>query len=174
MKIYKITEAMESCQKSAMVEKECNYITVNGHFAHSFISKLIRLFSMGRVNHISVEYNGVVYEAVEGRGVIETPVTKWDSSTVVESYTIKIKNKDAERNLRKFIKEQKGKKYDYLGVLSFIWVFLSPKKGKWFCSELGAVAIYKALFLPVGEVDNQRISPHVCMMIARIASITSQ
>jgi hypothetical protein len=41
------------------------------------------------------------------------------------------------------MEKQVGKKYDLWGVLSFVWIFLKEKKGRFFCSELAFIALMK-------------------------------
>jgi len=148
----------------------------NVHYGKGIISKLIRLFSQGEFNHTSVEIGGNVYEArahlpswlarflnkflafdcFKEYGVIKTPVHSWDNSTVVGSRTLKI-DPQQELLVEGWLNQQVGKKYDTLGVLSFVWALTREKKGKWFCGEYNYVALMKALNI---EVYNQRKSPH--------------
>jgi len=129
----------------------------NTHYSNKLLSKLIRLFSQGEYDHTSIEVNGYVYEAKIRVGVIKTPVKKWNSSTVVDSRTLKI-SPYRTKKVEQWLNEQVGKKYDIFGVLSFVWVLFKEEKGRWLCSELAYVALMKAL--NVKSDYNQRKSPH--------------
>lgn len=128
----------------------------NAHRGNALISRLIRLFSP-KYNHISIEIDGFIYEA-HAPGITKTPVKKWDSSTVVETISIRPISKE---KVVSFLDKQVGKKYDFMGICSFIWVFMKPQKDRWYCSELAQVALYKALGIRSTADDyNQRVSPY--------------
>ena len=125
------------------------------HSQDTIISILIRLITRGKFNHVSIRSGKYVYEAHIKKGVTKTLYSKWDNSTVVECIEIKSKR---EKEVVKFLNQQVGKKYDLSGVLSFLSIVTKPKLGKWFCSELGAVAYDKLRGKNV-NFDNQKISP---------------
>jgi len=133
-------------------------ITFHIHYGNHLVSKLIRYFSNGNFNHVSIHLGDFIYEAKEGAGVIKTLVSKWDKSTVVESYSFEGSDL-SEQRVFKFLEEQVGKGYDYTGILSFIWGFRHPVEGKFYCSELGFVTLAKWLNIPSESYDNQKVSP---------------
>ena len=135
-------------------------ITYNAHYGYGIVSTLIRWFSRGRYNHISIELDGVVYEAKEGKGVIATTKGAWDDSTVVDSISFEL-SPFAETEIFVFLQEQIGKKYDYRGVLSFLWGFTRPRMGRWFCSELAFVTVVKMRGLKGSDFQEKRVSPHL-------------
>lgn len=123
-------------------------ITFNSHKGNHLLGKLIRFFSRGKFNHTSINLNGVIYEAHINCGVRKTEEKDWDNKTVVAQTTFKI-DVHTHRTLKYWLDRQVGKKYDLFGVLSFIWRFFKPQKGKWWCSELAMVVLAKQFSLPV-------------------------
>jgi hypothetical protein len=53
---------------------------------------------------------------------------------------------------RKWFQDHEGKSYDYVGLLRFVFGFLSPSRDKWFCSRACADAL--------GLMDGWRESPN--------------
>jgi len=141
-------------------------ITFHSHRSDTIIGKLIRFFSRGNNNHISIEYRQYVYEAVEGKWVIKTHIADWCRETVVDSIQIQIKNKD----VITFLEKQVGKKYDYFGVVSFIFSLLRPREWYWFCSELAMVILVKSQGMSGSDFDNQKVSPHLFWGILKLMS----
>jgi len=129
------------------------------HRGEAKISKLIRFFSRGEYNHVSIRTHRYIYEAHIKQGVIKTPINKWDDSTVVITTKISVSNAGY-TNMIKFLNEQVGKKYDIMGILSFFFILLPPRKGYWYCSELASVALEKAK-IKDGMLDNRKISPQM-------------
>lgn len=142
-------------------------IIFNFHYGYGLISTLIRWFSRGRYNHVSIQLGDFTYEAIEGKGVIKTLTKKWNADTVVESVVLTISDK-AEQDLFKFLEEQVGKKYDYRGVLSFLWGFTRPKEGAWFCSELAMITFVKTKGLRASDFEGERVSPHLFAGILKL------
>lgn len=131
------------------------FITYNSHKSRTLLGKLIRFFSRGKFSHTSINLNGVIYEAHIGTGVRTIQEKDWDGKYILSSTTFKI-DVHTHRELKYWLDRQVGKKYDLWGVLSFIWRFAQPQKGKWFCSELAMVTLAKQFHL---YEYNQRQSP---------------
>jgi hypothetical protein len=131
------------------------FVTFNSHRSNTILGKTIRFFSRGKFNHTSINLNGIIYEAHIWCGVRMTQQDIWDNSTVKTSTTFDI-DVHTHRKLHYWLNRQVGKDYDLWGVLSFIWRFAKPTKGKWFCSELAVVVLAKLFALPT---YNQRQSP---------------
>lgn len=131
----------------------------NAHKSNKLVSRLIQFFSKGKLNHISIELDGYIYEAHIHTGVRKVHVDEWDDSTVIASQTLKISSY-RKKKVKEWLDEQVGKKYDIFGVLTFVWAIFDEREGKWFCSELAKVALMKALGIDSKKVDyDQRISP---------------
>ena len=123
------------------------------HRGNHLLGKVIRFFSRGDFNHVSIRIGKYVYESHIDTGVTKTLYSKWESWSVVESFLVEVEDTKA---IEKWLKKQVGKKYDIWGVLSFMWIWAKPAEGKWFCSELAMVTLAKALEL---DTYNQRQSP---------------
>ena len=132
-------------------------ITFNFHRGNKPISRMIRLFSGGQYNHVSIKIGRTIYEAHIKNGVTKTSQGLWNDETVAVSAPFEF---PYEKEAKKFLEKQVGKKYDILGIFAFLWVFAKPKKGKWYCSELAQVALYKALGIKSTDSNyQQKVSP---------------
>ncbi len=117
---------------------------LNFHHWDKLISKIIRFVSGGFYNHVSIQIDWVIWEAHIDCGVRRVNIEEWDDTTVHSSRSLYVPPK-RQKLLSDWLDKQVGKKYDLLGVLSFVWIFLKGKKGRWYCSELAMVALMKAL-----------------------------
>jgi len=131
------------------------YITFQSHKGDHLLGRLIRFFSNGMFNHSSIDLNGVIYESHIHTGVRKVLKEDWSDRTVVSCTTFRI-DVHTHRKLKYWLDRQVGKKYDLWGVLSFIWIFAKPSKGRWYCSELSMVTLAKLFSLPLYD---QRQSP---------------
>jgi len=129
------------------------------HYSKTLLGFLIRLFSFGRFNHVSIRLGNYVYEATARRGVIRTLYTKWDDRTMVFSKKIELTPDEYQRAFI-WLNQQIGKKYDFIGILSFIFFFLPPRKGWWYCSEYAICALAKAKG-KTKQIQNQKVSPQL-------------
>jgi hypothetical protein len=131
------------------------------------LAKTIRFVSGGECNHVSVQIGGYIYESNPIAGVTRR---RADMDMRNPSVSISFGNLD-EEEMTCFLEEQIGKKYDYVGALSFLWVFFRPRIGRWYCSELGMVALMKGLGMRSWEYD-QKQSPqslnYQCQIIRKI------
>lgn len=142
-------------------------ITFNFHRTHTLLGKLIRFFSGGMVNHVSVKIGEYIWEALFSikivnrrlkiiARVIKTHESEWDKDyQVVKKYNVET---CYESTIVYWLDKQVGKKYDWRGVLSFIFPNLKEKKDRWNCSEMGTVVLAKALNMASGTY-NKRQSP---------------
>lgn len=163
-------------------------ITFNAHRGDKLLSKLIRLLSRGNYNHVSIELRGHIYEAhihipswiakalntffafncFREYGVLKTPVELWDNSTVVASQTLKI-SPEREEEVYSFLEKQVGKKYDTRGILSFLFIYLKPRMGYFYCSELAVITLYKAFGMGKEDYDElQNVSPHLFWIMLKL------
>jgi len=60
--------------------------------------------------------------------------------------------------VKDWLNQQLGKGYDWMGILSFIWFFITPKEGKWYCSELAYVVLMKIFDISQYSYD-QKVTP---------------
>lgn len=118
-------------------------IYIIGYRGISWTSKIIRRFTFGPFSHVEWLINP---QTLEGFGAFEKlggvdftgphlhkPETKYDIWSI--SCTSREKKLFEEFNL-----EQKGKKYDWPGILGFAKFKNNEDPDKWFCSELVAAA----------------------------------
>lgn len=133
------------------------------HRGRTLLGKLIRVFSSGSYDHVSIRNGKYVYEATP-IGVVKVPYKEWNSDTVHMELEVKSKY---EKQVIKWLNKQVGKGYDYSGLLSFISIITKPVKGKWYCSELGMVT-YSKLMGQDGDIDNQKISPYLLYKIIQL------
>jgi uncharacterized protein YycO len=129
------------------------------HYSKTLLGFLIRLFSFGRFNHVSIRLGNYVYEATIKGGVIRTLYTKWNSETVVFSKKIEITQEEYQRAYI-WLNKQVGKGYDVLGIVSFLFFFLPPRKGYFYCSEYAICALAKAKDR-TDSIQNQKVSPQL-------------
>lgn len=135
-------------------------ITFQAHRGNALLSRAIRLLSP-RYNHISIRLGDLVYEAHIKTGVTCTPYKEWKGKkTVVAKRSFELDDKQTMRVVL-FLNKQVGKGYDVLGIFSFIWIYFKPRMGKFYCSELAQVALYKMLGIhSTAEDYNQKVSPY--------------
>jgi hypothetical protein len=124
-------------------------ITFTFTYRKGFIPSLIRWFSKGKWSHVIIGVDGVFYEAIGGRimgvnGCVMSPKVfsqhqgKYEP---IEYETIIIDNEPYQRKeVLKFLDNQVGRRYDYLGFLSFGFRFLQGKANSYYCSELALKA----------------------------------
>ena len=129
------------------------------HYSKTFLGFLIRLLSLGRFNHVSIRLGNYVYEAHINTGVRRTLYTKWNNETVVQIKEVLLEQDEYQR-VYSWLNKQVGKKYDLLGIFSFLFFFLPPRKGYWYCSELAICSLAKAKN-KTDQIQNQKVSPQL-------------
>jgi uncharacterized protein YycO len=117
-------------------------IEVRLYRGRGLISRLIRWQTRGRYDHASIVVDGVLYEALQGRGVVQSRAVL-DCRRHDRFHTWVDEERLAE--LQNFLTAQVGKPYDWTMVLRFISRRQESRKskGKWFCSELVFAALNK-------------------------------
>ena len=130
-------------------------IRYNFHRWDKLLSKLIRFFSGGFYNHTSIEINGIIYEAHIHTGVRKAYLDEWDDTTVKTYFEYDLWPK-REKLVEDWLKRQVGKKYDTLGVLSFLWRFIPQRMGAWYCSELAMVSFMKLHKIDKGNYKQKK------------------
>ena len=137
----------------------------------SLISKAILLCS--EYSHVSIESGLFIYEAHIHTWVRKVLRTEWDDTTIIHTMDFDRWPKH-EARMVSWLEKQVGKKYDILGVFSFIWIFLKERKGRWYCSELWMCALMKLLWVWKDEYE-QKQSPanlyYLCLILKHLNSI---
>lgn len=143
-------------------------IKIHFHKTNTDSGKIIRFVTRSTVNHVSIEIGEYVYEAKMKGGVIRTDRPLFDKTSITSTAIFQVGN--IEETI-KFLEEQIGKDYDWFGIISFIWIFVPEHIGKWYCSELGMVALMKFLDFTSEEYD-QKKTPHdlrlLCAMLKKL------
>jgi hypothetical protein len=107
--------------------------------SRSVFSAVIRLFTgMARWSHCGIIDGDEVVEATARHGVVATPIDEFKARyTETEVVTYEVPNPE---NGMKFARDQKGKRYDWLGAVGvpFRLSFRKPwyDISKWFCNHL--------------------------------------
>lgn len=141
-------------------------VTYHFYRNNTMLGWLIRKVSDGRYDHVAIGINGKLYEA-QPRGGVTVRNCDFDfSSNYAQFFDLN------EARVEKFLKAQVGKKYDYVGCMSFAWRFFSPRIGKWYCSELAMASLMKGYKVSSEDYD-QKQSPQsffaLCKLIIKIA-----
>lgn len=140
-------------------------VTFNFHRTNTVLGKLIRFFSGGMVNHVSIQIGEWIWEADFKRGVVKTDISKWNKQhQIVCQYIVYT---PYQSTIVYWLNKQVGKKYDWIGVFSFVWVLLQEKKGSFYCSELAMVVLMKAV--NVHSIDyNHKQSPYDLLLLMQM------
>lgn len=128
-----------------------------------FWAALIRWFTRSKYAHMSVVFfDGTVYEAVPGKGVIKGKLKSVDGVT---PFVYKTGSNHDFEAARKFCESELGTPYDYWGCICFILGIKQRRsKSRYFCSEFGADAS-KVAGIPLQErVESSVLSPDICAM----------
>lgn len=128
---------------------------------HSIAAWAIRLFTWSRFHHCGAIFDNVVYEATAWHGVVATPLDEfYDRYKNAEFIFADVECDD--HKAFQFLKNQLGKKYDWLSVFGIFFRAKVDDKNKWFCSELVAASSY--IFR---EDRLSRITPEHLWMISK-------
>ena len=148
----------------------------------SFTSKLIKWWQFGfpytHVFYIIDENpfssNPEVIEAwhqpiLKGGGVYQCKLSKnHTEGTVFSVFSVEV-SYDQKQKIEKFLKEQVGKKYDFLGLLGFpLRQKKIGKNNKWFCSELVFQAFLMAGVELLRYTNPQEVSPRLLLKSTRL------
>jgi uncharacterized protein YycO len=124
-------------------------------------SRIIRAFNWSEYSHAAwVDDDGSVYQAWS-KGVTLTRSISEDHTpgTEVHLYTVIGETPETREEVRKFMISQLGKKYDWLGILGFVFRAKSlHRRTKWFCSELVAEA-YASAAHPLVRAPSFKVYP---------------
>ena len=102
-------------------------------------SLAIKLFTLSKWSHCAILDGDFVIDATLATGVRRIPFKKWKAH--YKSYEAKELPCDSRKEAILKARRQVGKKYDWLGIFSFVFHKDYEDKKKWFCSELVAYAM---------------------------------
>ena len=116
------------------------YIYYGQYTGRGLLSKMIQLFTWSDRSHTAAfrqPTDGVFGNVIEAwkKGVTEQHWTKNHApGTIIDVYRVPCTQKQAD-DFYRHMASLKGKKYDFLGVLSFGLRWNIGRAGRWFCSE---------------------------------------
>lgn len=120
----------------------------------TLIAKAIKNTTRSKWNHVSIEINGNVYEAIGGRLFGSNGILKSSSpyafhhsagSFTLETITLNCFSSLEEREIENWCDERVGSKYDTLEALSFKWKWLKGKANLYICSSYTINALAQSL-----------------------------
>lgn len=123
----------------------------------NFIDTIVRLFTWSKYSHCELLFpDGRLFssDGWESKGVRFTTKYRPDNWDILYIGT-DTKTID---NLVMWCNTFVGKKYDWLGVLRFVFPFLKESKDKWFCSEICTKALQEIKFLDQ-DIKAYKITP---------------
>lgn len=106
------------------------------YLGNGFISKSIEFFTRSPYSHVAILWeDGSVFEAWPIKGVVHSKsLGSLHKKTEIDIFEVKT-TPEQDQVILKFLNDQLGKGYDYLGFLGFVFNWTGERK-KWFCSEL--------------------------------------
>ena len=127
----------------------------------SRFSRVIRFFNWSEYSHAAwMDDDGSVWQAWKS-GVTHDPAISYGHrpGTQVEIYRVTGETPEIRAAVREFLSQNKGKKYDYLGILGFVFrAERLARKQRWFCSELVAEA-YAYAAHPLLRIPSNQVYP---------------
>ena len=103
-------------------------------------SIIIKLFTLSHWSHVAIlDDEGYIYDSTLLSGVRRIHFDEWKTHYTNLDFTIfPVKNR---QKVFEWLSTQVGKRYDALGIFSFILRKNYEDKNKWFCSEIVAHAL---------------------------------
>lgn len=139
-----------------------NFIYIGQYEGVSFSSRLIKWFTWSKISHTSA----VLYrknEVIEawGGGVVRRSISAGHKpGTVIHIYripcTVNQRNK-----FYNFMESQIGKRYDFLGILSYVTRTKLENKDKVVCSELVYTGLEHVGIKALQNIEAYQVSPGV-------------
>lgn len=132
----------------------------------SIMSRLIRWFSWSPYSHAAwICRDGSVIEAWTEGGVrrVASLSEAHEPGTRVDIFAIELTD-EQHASVEKFLAEQLGQKYDWLGILGFLTRKRMESHDAWFCSELIAAALNQAGVWPLLRIPACKVPPCLLML----------
>ena len=129
----------------------------------SFASKVIKFVTRGQYSHTAIMLaDDEIYEAWQGSNsirVIKSLSDGHSQGTPVDIYELPSTGLQ-EKMFTEYLTRQVGKKYDFLGLVSFYFnKSKSNREDRWFCSELFVAACNFADIQLLSNVEPWQVSP---------------
>lgn len=122
--------------------------------------RVIRWWTTGDYSHVEITFSDGVSFSSSGRDKgtrfkkIDFNTDKWDMFQYV-GYINDSHESVLGTNIRKWCEAQLGKKYNYRGLLQFVWGAAQSSEHKWYCSQICARALERIRLVSAPE----RVSP---------------
>jgi uncharacterized protein YycO len=129
------------------------------YHGHGLMSRLIRWRTWSKVSHAAwLLADGSVIEAWTSGGVrhVASLSTRHHPGTTVRIYRVPGLHSET---VEKLLTSQLGKKYDWLGILGFVFRRRTQNQDRFFCSELIYWACRMAGLELLREVEPWQVSP---------------
>lgn len=133
-----------------------------------FWAAMIRWFTRSKYAHVSVVFeDGLVYESVPGKGVINGRLKSVDGVT---PFVYKLGERPDAEAARRFCESELGTPYDYWGCICFILgVKQRRSASRYFCSEFCADVSCAAGIELQERTATFKLSPDMCAMSPLLA-----
>jgi len=102
-------------------------------------------------NHVC--YSASQYENTVRAKVIKANEPEWHTFGLNVSY-------EEKEDVKRWLRKRLGAKYDYLGILGFIFSNVKDSGSRWFCSELCCEALLRYTTLISINIDSADVSPN--------------
>jgi len=120
----------------------------------SFLDRLVQYFSGSKYSHAFIICGNMKIEAMAGVGVREANIYSYGGKWTADLFDIDATEEQQEK-MWSYAWGQKGKKYDYSGVMHFVFFWRRQSKYRWFCSELVEAAAREAGISLSGKVPDK-------------------
>lgn len=143
------------------------------HHGDSWVARAIRWQTRSHWNHASLLVGDVLYEALEGRGVINVrPLREVQAREEVKTFAVPHLTDEGAAKVVAFLERQIGKPYDLSMVARFVTRQQADRKesGRWFCSELAFAALREGGVSLLCRVEPWAVSPGMLAYSPRLVA----
>ena len=120
----------------------CKRVNKNAPLAEKIKTKIIQWYTKSQYFHVILGINGQYISSEPSNGVICKPIEELENVLDYDFYRIRLSvaplTKQQLAVFKRFIREQIGKEYDWLGIIGRVFTILRDNSNKWFCSEIVA------------------------------------
>jgi len=109
----------------------------------NILDRIVSIFGNTKYSHVCLISNNYKIEAIIPAGVRKADIKSYGGSWQLDIYNVNIPTK-AQVRIWSDAYQKIGKKYDYKGVLHFVFWWYKQSKYRYFCSELVAEVFQNA------------------------------
>jgi hypothetical protein len=129
---------------------------------HQVAAKFIRWWTTSDFNHVAFCCgDDSVIEAVGGLGVVRRPIAIYARHKYLVLRSAEPMEEAQKEAMLAHAVSQLGKKYDFRGIVGFVWHRNLHNPQKWFCSELGRSICERGDLHPVAIVPEGLTAPQL-------------